>query len=303
MSAKAHPSVFDAANIDLSRMVNRAQRLRMESVPPRVHIEVVRESKARPGIDYFGPSISDEILFDTPSAIARIARSTIYERRMVISAAKTVDPNGRSVTFDWKVLRGDAEKITILPLDSAASKIELRVPWHLRRPVPFEPQLMSGRVDIAVFAHNGEQYSAPAFVSLYYPPDQTRKYDQDGRILEIEYGSAETQNRYADPVLFARRNWIDHYRYTTDGQLIGWDRTDAFSTRRFTRHGARVVETDAKGRPIRAEIVCYKLKTKEPGHRQIVEVPTGKLTAYRYSTDSDLLGEVISRKDADCHPS
>lgn len=291
MSAKAHPSVFEAADIDLEKMIRRARGLRADAVPPRVQIAVVEESKAKPDIDYFGAPNAVEVLFDTPSAIARIVRSTAYERRMVISAAKTTDPNGLPLRFTWKVLRGDADKITIKPFDSDASVVELRIPWHRRRPVPFKPELTTDRVDIAVFAHNGEHYSAPAFVSLYYPPNQARRYDQAGRILEVDYAPPDLQDRYADPVLFARRVWRDLYHYTEEGQLIGWDRISGHSTRRFTRHGARVVETDASGRPTKAERIRYEIKKINPGLRQIVEVPTGKFIVYRYRAASDLLGE------------
>jgi hypothetical protein len=192
--------------------------------------------------------------------------------------------------FAWKVLRGDADKITIKPLASDASVVELRIQWHRRMPVPFKPELTTDRVDIAVFAHNGENYSAPAFVSLTYPPNQARRYDQAGRILEIDYNSPDLQNRYADPVLFAQRMWRDRYHYTEEGQLVGWDRISKHTTRRFTRHGARVVETDASGRPTKAERIRYEFKMTKVGPRQVIEVPTGKYLVYRYRAATDLMG-------------
>ena len=135
-----------------------------------------------PGISYFGPNAHDEVLFNTPSAIARVIRSTNLEKRMVIDASGTVDPNGHPLRFDWKVLRGDEELIEITKLKNDGSRVELKVKWHQRQPVKFKPQLMSSRVDIAVFAHNGFNYSAPAFVSLSYPTRQRRVYDRTGRI-------------------------------------------------------------------------------------------------------------------------
>ena len=291
LSAKAHPSVFEGPDIDLKKMVNRAQRLRLESIPPRVQIAVVDESRPRPGVDYFGPTSADEILFDTPGAIARIARSTSHDRRLVVSAAKTIDPNGRPLKFVWKVLRGDSERITISPADDTASQVELQIPWHRSKPVPFKPKLMTHRVDIAVFAHNGEHYSAPAFVSVYFPPNQVRTYDKAGRILEIDYETTDQKNRYADPVLFARRTWRDRYQYTEDGQLVGWDRTSGNTTHRFTRHGARVVDTDASGRPTRAELICYEVRNSDQDYLRVFEAPTGKYATYQYRDASDALGE------------
>jgi hypothetical protein len=91
--------------------------------------------------------------------------------------------------------------------------------------------------------------------------------------------------------LFARREWRDRYHYTEEGQLIGWDRISGHSTRRFTRHGARVVETDASGRPKKAEQIRYEFKKTKSGPREIVEVPTGRFIVYQYRDASDLLGE------------
>ena len=71
----------------------------------------------RPGIDLFGPVT--EILFDTPGALARTIRATGYEHRMTVSAAGTVDPNGRALKFNWVVLSGDARRIRIEPKDES----------------------------------------------------------------------------------------------------------------------------------------------------------------------------------------
>lgn len=300
LSAKAHPSVFDGKGIDLWRMINRAQNMRAEQIPPRVQIAVVEESTPRLGIDMFGPAGMDEKLFDTPGAVARIVRSTAHEKRMVLSTAGTADPNGHPLTFTWKVLRGDADRITISPRDDAASQVEIRVPWHRPRPVPHNPQLTTDRVDIAVFAHNGHHHSAPAFVSFYFPPNQARTYDEAGRIVEIDYDSEELQKRYADPVLFARRSWRDRYRHTEAGEITGWDRTSGGVTQRFTRHGARVVETDTNGRPTRAEVICYEVRRNDGDPPRIVEVPTGRILTYRYRGPSDLVGASSAAAEAGC---
>lgn len=293
LSAKAHPSVFESSEIDLARMIKKAHGLQSDGIPPLVHLAVSSESKPRPGINYFGPSGTDEILFSTPGAIARVVRATDHEKRMVITAQKTADPNGRPLKFIWKVLRGDPSRITIKPLNNNASLAEIRIPWHKRRPVQSKPALATNRVDIAVFANNGVHYSAPAFVSLYYPPRQDRQYDPTGRLLEIDYDAPNLADRYADPALFGRREWRDVYHYTDGGQLIGWDRFSEETSRRFTRHGAQVLETDSQGRPIRAERVRYDVRKARQGQRKIVEVPTGKFLTYHYDDTSDLRGIAI----------
>ncbi len=80
-----------------------------------------------------------------------------------------------------------------------------------------------------------------------------------GRIEEISYAPASLSVHYVDPVLFARRAWKDKYLYSNEGQLIGWNRNSGQSTRRFTRLGAVVVESEANGRPVVAELICYEI--------------------------------------------
>ena len=292
MSARAHPSVFNSDTIDLVKMIKLANAMRVETLPPRVQLAVVEEQQAEPGKDYFAPPGLRETLFNTPSAIARIVRSTTRDRRMVISAASTSDPNGRALKFYWRVLRGDENRIAITPRNVEGSVVEIVIPWHERRPVPFNPKLTTDRVDIAVFADNGENISAPAFVSLMYPADQKRSYDDQGRILQVSYAAPERSRRYVDPVLFPRRDWTDSYRYSKQGDLIGWDRTRGETKERFTRHGARVVEADAAGRPLRAEYIRYEIRPtrRGRGRPKVVQLPTGKFVSYRYTGPDDDFG-------------
>ncbi len=287
LTGKAHPPVFDGANLDVRKMIHRANSLRKEEVPPRVNLKVIEETLPKPGISYFGPSARDEVLFNTPSAIARVIRGTGIEKRMVIDASGTKDPNGHPLRFEWKVLQGDPDLVSIKRLSEDGSKAELKVQWHERQPVKFRSRLMSSRVDIAVFAHNGFHYSAPAFISLSYPTRQQRAYDQQGRVREITYDLEEMRNIYQDPVLFPKRGWRDLYAYTKDGRFIGWDRIKYNSIENYTREGARVIEKDELGRAVKAERVVYRLK---PGVREVIAVPTGELLVYRYKDKKDRIG-------------
>src|SRR3546814_647880 len=78
LTGKAHPSVFSSKNLNMVKMLKLAHGLKADSIPPVVRLSVVEEDKAETGVDYFGPPTIGERLFDTPSAIARIARSTAY---------------------------------------------------------------------------------------------------------------------------------------------------------------------------------------------------------------------------------
>ncbi|MEM1048193.1 MAG: tetratricopeptide repeat protein [Pseudomonadota bacterium] len=287
LTAKAHPSAFEPRDINGVGMVRKARELKAEEVPPQVRLTVAEEKPLQPGIDYFGPGRGDEVLFTTPGAIARIIRSTAQDRRMVVSASNTKDPNDRPLSFTWRVLRGDPDRVRIVPRSEDGATAEITIAWQERRAVPFNPKLSTDRVDIAVFADNGAHISAPAFVSFYFPPTQKRVYDADGRIQEIDYAAEDV---YLDPALFGTRDWSDRYRYTPDGKLIGWDRTNATEVRQFTRHGALVVETDALGRAAKAQQVVYRAESDPKGQRSIVETPTGRFVVYRYADASDLLG-------------
>lgn len=291
LTAKAHPSVFSSKNLDLPKMLRLANGLEAESIPPAIRLSVAEEGKTNRSVDYFAPPSVGERLFDTPGAIARIVRSTLYSRRIVVDASATKDPNGRKLTFHWVVLRGDADRIKIAPIGAGGEKAELMIPWHERRPVPFSPELTTDRVDIGVFAYNGVSYSAPAFVTFLFPGDQKRSYDARGRINCIDYADREFRSRYVDPMLFPRRDWRDCYTYDKAGNLTGWNRVRGGSVQHFTRHGAKVVQTDSEGRPTVAEEVRYELEITSAGRPNVVQVPVGKFLSYRYEGVDDRVGK------------
>jgi tetratricopeptide (TPR) repeat protein len=289
-SGQAHPTVFSAEEIDLSRMIALANGLRADGIPPMVTLAVAEEDKANPGADYFAPATVGEALFDTPSAIARLVRSTRYEKRIVVTAGATKDPNGRPLAFHWTVLRGDADRIAIKPLDDKRQKVEIRIPWHERRTVPSSPELTTDRVDIGVFADNGKALSAPAFITYFYPGDQKRSYEPEGRVRCIDYDDPGFRKRYVDPLLFPARKWRDCYDYDDSGALLGWNRVGEGSLQRFTRHGHKVVETDSEGRPAVAEGVRYEIEPAKSGRPNVVQVSTGERFIYRYRDAEDRLG-------------
>ncbi len=301
LSAKAHPSAFDGADIDLKRMLTTARNLRGDALPPRVRLDVKKESTLQPGRNYFGPTRRDEVLFNTPSAIARIHRSTDQERVMVVSAAGTNDPNGRPLRFVWKLLRGDPAKVSIRTSTDDGATAEIRVKWQDQRPVPFAEKLTSNRVDIGVFAYNGVYYSSPAFVSIVHPPGQRRSYGDRGQIVELVYNPKSTKKRYQDPVLYTKRGWRDRYKYTEDGQLQGWFRVIGSEFQRFTRHGARVVAVDGIGRPTRAEFLFYQSRRSAKTGRSIRPVRTNRFVHYTYDGPADRLGRAMFCNQPVCH--
>lgn len=244
LSGLAHPSVIPSDQINLMRMVQLANALTPEVVPPMVRLSVLSETLGTEGVDFFGEGLSEQI-FDTPAAIARLWRGYGARRSMIVSAEATRDPNGRSPEFDWRVLRGDPARTKIEPLDDRASRARITLDWQLPRPVPGRPDILSSRIDIGVFARTGSQDSAPGLISVLLPRHETRRYaigpDGEMRIVSLDHRVRE--GGYADPALFPVADWRDTYRYGPDGMLLGWERQGA----------SKIIQFDAIGRLVTTE--------------------------------------------------
>lgn len=255
LSGIAHPSVFDGKQVRPENMIKLAHALTLESLPPVVRLKVVEEDQAVVGRDYFdvGPR---ERLFDTPCAIARVIKSTMYNRRMVVSAEASHDLNGQPLSFHWVVLRGDADRIQINPLNKTGSRAELIVPYHRFQPIRPGSVMESSRVDIGVIVHNGKYYSAPGFISLSYLANEKRFYDEQQRIRIVDYTDKEFRGYYVDPLLDFPKDWKDEYRYDEAGQLLGWTRTRGSVRQEFTPDGQLVVSR-GEGNEVESTPVRY----------------------------------------------
>ncbi len=196
LTGKAHPSVFEGNWVDELAMVQKAHALQLNSLPPIVKLSVVEEDKAFQSVDYF--DMVGEVLSNTPSCIARVHRGKAQKHRLVVSAAESFDHNKNKLTYTWVILRGDPDKIKIVPKKEDSSVAEITVAWHERRPVSPGSPLESNRVDIGVFVHNGAFYSAPAFVTVCTLDRESRTYDEAGKLLDIAHGLGETEMRVTD---------------------------------------------------------------------------------------------------------
>lgn len=256
LTGQAHPVVFDAKDLDLIRMMEMAHEMTPDNLPPVVRIRVVEEDEAIPGRDYFDPRPTER-LFDTPAAVARVARSLRYWRRMVVSTEGSYDPNDRRLRFHWRVLNGDADRTRIRPADAAGTRAEILIPYHERHPVYPGAPIEGNRVDIGVFADNGEHFSAPAFISVFYLDNERRVYDERRRILSVQYSGAETPGPYVDPLIDLPKDWLDEYHYDSQGRLAGWTRTLGGTRQEFTEEGRLIVRRDESGRPVETRPVRY----------------------------------------------
>src|SRR5207244_1664014 len=101
------------------------------------------------GKDFF-ETAGTEKLADTPAVVARIFRGAKKTRRIVVSAEESYDVNKKPLNVTWVVLRGDAERIKIAPLNKEGTKAEIIVPWPERRPIAPGSNMDSNRIDIGV---------------------------------------------------------------------------------------------------------------------------------------------------------
>jgi hypothetical protein len=193
LSGRSHPTVFEAGFLDETAMVQAAHDMEIETLPPLMHLSVIREDSATAGIDYFEPEhLRSETLFDTNSAIARIYRTRAGTRSITVSARQSIDINNHELTYHWALLRGDPERVRIR-CSRDLGQAEITVAHHGRRAIHEGAPISSGRVDIGVFAHNGHHFSAPGFVTFFFLPNETRIYDTEERLLEIHYGTESQQ--------------------------------------------------------------------------------------------------------------
>ena len=83
------------------------------------------------------------------------------------------------------------------------------------------------------------------------------------RIASIDHADPAKARTYADPMLMARADWRDDYRYAADGTPLGWTRTRGDLTEGFTPDGARILARAADGTPLAVETVGLPLRRDE----------------------------------------
>lgn len=247
LSPAAHPTVFDAKQMDAAALVKRAHLLKPDEIPPAVSLSLINSRifpirYPEPVRDY--PDTVTEVLFATPSAISFILRAPDGERTFLLRA-RTAPEEDLSAEFAWRVVRGPAEAVKIsTPLGETFNN-----PEHGFAQITVDRRNLTNRIDIACFAktHN-TGYGAPAIFSLYPIPQEKRTYRPDGKIGAIDY--TNPGRIYSDPVIALPRHWIDTYKYAPDGSPLGFTRSyNGKPAADFTRSGERIVARKTDGTP------------------------------------------------------
>lgn len=184
LSGEAHPTVYNNSDNGLA-MIYMANEMRLEDIPPMVQLQVQEENYRSVSLDGAFDSTKTEKHFDTPASVSRIFRDYDYTKRMVVSAENSFDSNGRPLTYEWVVARGDSAQVRINKLNPEGSVVELLIDYHPETTVEGST-LLTNRVDIAAFAHNGVYFSAPAFVTSYTLRNEDRTYDPLGELIDFQ---------------------------------------------------------------------------------------------------------------------
>ena len=297
LTGAAHPAAFDANQLNVDQMVRMAHELSISDIPPVVALRTLADSRATPGLDFFD-AVAAETLYDSPCAISRVIRSTAHRHTLTIDAQLTAMPTN-GWRLNWVVLSGDPQKVALRPLKADNSQLEISVTYPGGRfPSVAGQPLQSSRVDIGIIASRGSHYSAPSFVSFFYLNNELRTYAADGRILTMDYAAASTN--YVDPVLSYAKHWRDEYQYNADKHPIGWIRRQGGTVEHFTLRGECAEQTDALGRALVTHTVNYipRSSVDDSGAPDLIQVNGETRRQYRYATDQDFLGEVVSQERA-----
>ncbi len=285
-STDTHPAVFAGGDIDFVRMVETAQAMRPDTLPPVIRLRVIEEDNLENGRDFFELDGRSELLFTSPASIARVFHGTPYRRRMIVSAEDSVDPFGRGLSFRWSVLQGDPAQVGIRPLDETGRRVELTIAWQPRHPVRPGEALESNRIEIAAFANNGTCWSAPAFITWLTLDNEERVYDAEGRIRSVTYTGADEVGNYVDPELALPKSWRDVYAYDAEGRCTGWTRDHAGRTERFTADGRRIIAGDG-ATPVTRQ-VRYVAQPRGPEDIPILVQIKGRLSQSVRHNESDV---------------
>lgn len=156
LTTGAHPNALaDGGN--LVSMMQMARAFGEERLPPVARVEVLEDDFA-----------AGERRLTTPESVARVWTDTTAEtHRLRVSAASSVDPSERPLTFHWRVLRA-ADAVDVTPETADGSVVELTIRRHAEETHELngQPRRTSLGV-VALFVHNGLYFSPPAFVTSF----------------------------------------------------------------------------------------------------------------------------------------
>ncbi len=292
LSGKAHPAAFRAEALDKERLLASASTLSTNEIPPLAVLQFEDLSNLNPALD-MPDMIYNESLFTTPLAVARVFRAFPQKRTYRVKILS----DDEDAPTHAVLLQGEAAKIRIKadPRERQVWLIEVMHHTPFETAVSQDFSISTIRVDIGFFAGEPTNLSAPAILSIYFPGNERRSYDAQGRLLSIDYRRSTTP--YTDPLLSPNRDWKDVFKHDRTGRIIGWQR---FRARRepqsFTAYGDLATAYDQQGRAVKARRIQYIKRYHGDQSDDYDSLPTlaqvddNMEVRYTYESDDDLIG-------------
>lgn len=253
LSGAVHWNAFDNADNALD-MVELANEMLPDNVPPMVQLRVVDDDYATADRELSFGWNTLQRWYETPASICRVRRDFQYTHEITVSADSSYDVNDLPLTYEWRVIRGAPETVRITPLSADRQTVRIEFDQWNGDTIPGTAIFSSLQV-VAVFAHNGSYYSAPAFVTSFQAPNQVREYDTArGAPLQVTYHDYDLLES-----LDRNRSW-DRDTFSLWPQTpvpSGWTRHGGGQSWDFAANGWLVGERNASDQVIRAQQVYY----------------------------------------------
>jgi len=222
-TGRVHPAVFEGSMLDEAQMIELAHDMTVDSIPPLAQVRIEESEPLLPGINAPAAARSER-LCDSPCAVGFVFRRWSRVMKLDASASTSTDIRGRQLRFRWALLQGIPDKVKIEPYDDGR-RAHLEIVWHDRFPVQPGSSIEGNRVDIGVFAGNGQAWSTPAIISVICPDNELRSYDERGRLVDVQYAAMDTKIGYETSCVMPAegvapydiRDWREFIRLITAG--------------------------------------------------------------------------------------
>lgn len=292
MSGIAHPVAFQPQQLDYHKLISNARSLTTNNIPPLLLIKVEDDPEIDQSLD-MPTCVYSEHLFDAHLAAARVFRAFPYRRAYRV----TTRCQNENAEIHCSLLQGDPKKVSFArsPEDADTWRIEVAHHEPFTTPIAGGGRIVTTRVDIGFFAKTKSGISLPAILSINFLSNETRKYDDQERLLSIEYRRGTTP--YTDPILSFPRNWRDEFKHDSAGRITGWSRIRTRKKEHFTAYGDLAIQFDDKGRATKARRITYTKRYIGDSGREggtmpsLAQVDDNIEVTYSYACEDDYIGK------------
>ena len=253
MSGIAQRPVLKFADIDRDKVIAMASKLSEDDLlpgPAFMTDEISADCVQTKVNDLFETSFDELLIASSPQHLGMTMR---FGQNTAGFIFKTLPQTEGEVV--WKVLQGDPAKVKISTVDGDPDARRIEFEWQpvFDVDLPDGTKVKSSRVDVGIFHVVNGKASIPSIISMYMMPNEMREYDKDGTLVSIDY--RKRQLKEYCPRSCPKGNWKDVFKWSDDGELMGWTRYTPESngkvyTNEYSRSGLRIISKDSLGRPV-----------------------------------------------------